>query len=221
VPDSNKPQSEQTVLVAAADQIHINKSTVTSPVNSPLMQAYQLFSAGDINAAQSLYKSVLHNDPDNRDAMLGLAAVALKQKQPERAAALYSTLLDLNPADPDAIAGLISLKRGDPDQSESELKRVLAQNPQSGANLFELGNLYVRQSRWSEAEEVYFHAYETSPGNADYAFNLAISLDRLGQVRLALDYYQRALALAKNVPGNFDLNTAQNRIVQLQQVANQ
>lgn len=208
-------QNEQAELVASAEQIKISKSTRPSQTNVTLTQAYQQVTSGQVSAARASYLSVLQKEPNNRDALLGMAAVALRQKQPEQAAAYYSKLLDLNPVDPDAIAGLVSLQHGDPDQSETQLKQILAQHPQSGPGLFELGNLYAQQSRWAEAQESYFRAFGTAPNNADYAYNLAISLDRLGQSKLALDYYQRAVTLSTAAPGNFSLDAAILRITQL------
>ena len=164
---------------------------------------------------------MLRNDPTNRDALLGVAAIELNENHPEQAAAIYSRLLDLDPNDPDAIAGLTSLQRGDPERSESQLKKVIAQSPQSGTSLFALGNLYMQQSRWSEAQEIYFRAFGTAPNNPDYAFNLAVSLDQLAQIKLALDYYQRALALAEHAPSNFNLEATKKRVVQLQHAVGQ
>ncbi len=218
-PHFSPKQIEQATLLAAANQIKINRTIAPSNVNANLVQAYRLLSAGDANAARPFYDKALKDEPANRDALLGLAAIALKNKQPDQAAAYYSRMLDLNPSDADAVAGLTSLRNGDAEQSESQLKKVLAQNPESGASLFELGNVYMRQSRWSEAQEMFFRAFSTSPDNADFAYNLAVSLDRLEQTRLALDYYQRALSLSAHGSGNFDPDAAQGRIKQLQQIA--
>jgi tetratricopeptide (TPR) repeat protein len=145
-----------------------------------------------------------------------MAAIALSRNQHNQAGSFFARLLELNPADADAIAGLTSLQQGDPAQSESRLKKMLAQDPQSGAVLFELGNLNARQSRWSEAQQYYFRALGSAPGNPDYAFNLAVSLDRLNQDKLALEYYQKALALAQNGPAGFSKAAAQARSKELQ-----
>jgi tetratricopeptide (TPR) repeat protein len=91
------------------------------------------------------------------------------------------------------------------------------QNPQADAVHFALGNLYTQQSRWAEAQQSYFRAYSNAPGNADYVFNLAVSLDHLNQSKLALDYYQRALT--QPGPTNFDKSSVQTRIKELQQPA--
>ena len=58
-------------------------------------------------------------------------------------------------------------------------------------------------------------AYSAEPDNADFAYNLAVSLDHLRQPKLALEYYQRAIALAKARGGRFDLGAAEGRVTQL------
>lgn len=198
--------------------IQFRQNTTTSQVNPTLSGAYQAFISGNIEMAQQQYHKVLRQEPNNRDALLGLAAVALSRKQAGQAAAYYAKLLELDPSDPDALAGLVgSQGQSDPVQSESQLKKILAQNPQAGALHFALGNLYSQQSRWAEAQQAYFRAYSSTPGNADYAFNLAISLEHLSQGKLALDYYQRALA--QSGPASFDKLAVQRRIQELQQPA--
>ena len=80
---------------------------------------------------------------------------------------------------------------------------------------FALGNLYARQGRWPEAQQSYFRAFTAAPTNPDYAFNLAVGLDRLNQGRLAQNYYQRALALAQAAPAGFDPNAVRKRLQEL------
>lgn len=198
--------------------IRIRQSAATSQLNPTLGKAYQSFLSGDTGTAQQLYRKVLQQEPNNRDALLGMVAIALKNKQYGQAAAYYEKLIELDPADPEALAGLIGLQgQSDPAQSESRLKKVLMQNPQADAAHFALGNLYTQQSRWAEAQQSYFRAYSSAPSNADYAFNLAVSLDHLSQGKLALDYYQRALA--QPGPANFDKSSVQTRIKELLQPA--
>ncbi|OGR03278.1 MAG: hypothetical protein A2520_04215 [Deltaproteobacteria bacterium RIFOXYD12_FULL_53_23] len=198
--------------------IQIRQSQETNKLNPMLDKAYKSFLSGDLVLAQQHYSQALQQEASNRDALLGLAAIAISRKQSEQAAAYYIRLLDLAPNDPDAFAGLIGL-RGQTDlaQSESSLKKILSQNPHAAAIHFALGNVYTQQSRWAEAQQSYFRAYSNAPNNADYAFNLAISLDHLGQSKLALDYYQRALS--HSGPANFDRNAAEIRILEIQQPA--
>ncbi|MFZ6758770.1 tetratricopeptide repeat protein [Undibacterium sp. Ji50W] len=199
--------------------IHIRQSSSENKINPTLDSAYQAYITGNSALAKQEYNKVILHEPNNRDALLGLAAIALNQRQAEQAGFFYGKILDLNPGDPDAIAGLTSLQQGDPVQSESRLKKALSQNPQSGAILFALGNLYANQSRWSDAQQTFFRAYVSTPNSADYAFNLAISLDRLNQVKLAIEYYQRALKLVENSAGNFNRNDVKQRIKDLENIA--
>jgi tetratricopeptide (TPR) repeat protein len=206
----------KSTAASGAEAIQIRQTTVDSHINPALSKAYQSFMNGDLATAQQQYQTVLQQEPNNHDALLGMASIAISRKQGAQAGSFYMKLLELDPNDPDAISGLTSLQGGDPSELESRLKKALTQSPQAGSLLFALGNLYAQQSRWSDAQQAYFRAYGAAPDNADYAFNLAVSLDKLNQPKLALEFYQRALALAQNKPGNFNKIAIQDRINQLQ-----
>lgn len=209
------PDTLPPVVAAESSEIRVARTTQAPQVDPALAGGYQALGSGDLATAQQQYGAALGQDPNNRDALLGTAAVALRQHQDERAAATYARLLELDPNDADALAGLVGLHQGDANQSELRLKNVLKQKPDSAPLLFALGNLYARQGRWPEAQQTYFRAYTAAPGNADYAFNLAIGLDRLNQPKLALTYYQRALALAQDRPAGFDRDALRKRMQQL------
>jgi tetratricopeptide (TPR) repeat protein len=67
--------------------------------------------------------------------------------------------------------------------------------------------------RWGEAQQSYFKAFNLSPNNALYAYNLAVSLDRLHQSAAALPYYEKAILLAKDP--TLDLDQIERRIQEL------
>ena len=182
-----------------------------------LERAYDALQAGRANEAQRDYERVLRNDPKNTDALLGLATIAAQQGQTEKAYGYYQRALESNPNDATAQAGVISTRgQADGDFSESRLKTALTSQPDSSPLLFALGNLYARQGRWSEAQQVYFRAYATDPDNPDFLFNLAVSLDHLRQNKLAGQYYQMALAAGETRLASFDRNQARNRVLELQ-----
>ena len=95
------------------------------------------------------------------------------------------------------------------------MKSLLTADPEAQVLHFTLGNQLAQQSRWAEAQQQYFRAFAAEPDNADYAFNLAVSLDHLRQSKLALDYYRRAIALAEKRAASFDLAAARSRAAQL------
>jgi Flp pilus assembly protein TadD len=186
------------------------------PVNPTLMAAYEALEAGDYPRAKMLYSEVARAEPRNSDALLGLGAIALKENRTDDASQFFARVLEAEPRNAHAQAGLISLiGRADPLAAESRLKLLLSRSPSAFA-YFTLGNLYADQGQWPGAQQAYFQAAQLQPDNPDYAFNLAVGLEHIGQPRLALDYYRRALDLSfRKGRANFDQNLAIQRVGQL------
>ncbi len=195
-------------------------------VDPDLLAAYQAYRNGDLATAWQRYGEVLSKDArnrntPNRDALLGMAAIAQLQAQDATAARYYDQVLALDPRDPVANAGMLALSgKNDAASTESRLKLLLAQQSrsdgtQSTALYFALGNLYAEQARWSDAQQAYFNAYNLEQGNAQIAFNLAISLDHLGQGKLAAQHYRRALQLGLADNAGFNRAQAQRRVNEL------
>jgi tetratricopeptide (TPR) repeat protein len=186
------------------------------------MQAYETLQSGDNVHAKGLYEQVLQADPRNMDALLGLGAIALNDGRTDDASRYYQQVLELDPRNSYAQAGLISIVGGaDLQASESRLKQLIARDP-SAFLYFSLGNLYAEQAQWPSAQQAYFQAYQMQQDNPDYAFNLAIGLEHLGQNKLALDYYRKALDLSfKKGHANFDQSLVIQRVGQLSTRAEQ
>jgi tetratricopeptide (TPR) repeat protein len=202
---------------AAEPESPIRITTARMKVNPQIASAYQAFQSGDLATAERDYRLVLKSEPKNTDALHGLAAISLHKGQPEATEDLYLRILEADPKDNAAQAGLISLRgQVDPTRSESRLKNLLASQPDSPTLHFALGNLYARQGRWNEAQQAYFRAYTIDGENPDYQFNLAVSLEQLRQPKLALQYYQGALAAASQRPAAFDRNQVAGRVGELQ-----
>jgi Tfp pilus assembly protein PilF len=181
-----------------------------------LEAAYQAFNAGNLERAREAYQQVLGGNPDSRDALLGLAAVSMQAKQYGAAESYYTRLLELDPRDALAQAGLIGLKgQINPVSAESRLKNMIAVQPEATFLNFSLGNQYAAQGRWVEAQQAYFRAYTGDPEHPDFAYNLAVSLDQMHQTKEALEYYRRALALAESRPVSFDRAQVSKRVAQL------
>lgn len=207
------PQAER-----AEGGIQLSKSTSAQQIHPGVQAAYALYQQGDDEAALQAYRRVLQQEPNNRDALLGSAACAARMNRAQEASTLYLRLLELDPNDPDAAAALIGLQQHDAQQSEVRLKKILLQHPQAASLHFTLGNVYARQERWADAQQSFFRAYTLTPNNPDYVFNLAVSLDRLHQEKLALEYYQRAQMMAQQMTGtavSFSTAVVQQRIRQL------
>jgi Flp pilus assembly protein TadD len=209
---------EEALPAPPAPGIRIERSTQqANPVAPALLTAWQAYRDGDLNAAGQRYGEILKLDAKNRDALLGVAAIAQQQSRDDEAAHYYRQVLALDPRDPVAHAGMLSLLGpGNEVGAESRLKLLLAQQPQSPALHFALGNLYAEQSRWSDAQQAYFSASKLEPDNAQFAFNLAVSLDHLGKSGAAAQHYRRALQLdGAAKPSRIDRAQTQRRLNEL------
>ncbi|WP_152447078.1 tetratricopeptide repeat protein [Janthinobacterium sp. HH01] len=213
----NQPRPDQLPPIAAPDNSEIRVARASQqPVLAPALEnGYQALNSGDLTQAQQQYETALRDAPTSRDALLGLATLAARKGQGEQAAGYYLRLLELDPNDSTAVAGLVGVRQGDSGQSEARLRNILNTSPDAAPVLFALGNLQSQQGRWPEAQQSYFRAYTVMPDNADYAYNLAVGLDRLNQPKLAMKYYQRALALAQDHAAAFDRNALRLRLHEL------
>lgn len=203
--------------VAAASDFSMQPAR--SAPSPQIERAYQAFQAGQISTARQLYQQVPNGD-SSLDVQLGLAAIALASNDPARAARHYQRALELDPRNATANAALLNMV-GDaaPDASEQRLKALIATQP-SAQLYFTLGNLYAEQSRWPDAEQAYFDAFQKNPANADFAYNLAVSLEQIGQPKAALNYYQKARVLMQTGRVQFDPARLDARIAQLSATAN-
>ena len=172
---------------------------------------------GNIELARREFETTLQRDRNNTDALLALAAIAQRQGRSADAEALRQRALVANPSDPATQAAALSgsAAEADPQTAESRLKSLLSAQPESAALNFALGNLYARQNRWPEAQQVYFNAVAADGDNPDYLFNLAVSLDHLRQPRLAGQHYRMALEAAARRPAAFDPAGVEKRLGEL------
>ena len=178
-----------------------------------LNNAYLAYRNGKLDEAQQLYGQALKLDTNNTDALLGLAAIAQRRGEDSLAAHYYAQVMALDPRNAVANAGMSALTTDG--NRESRLKTLINEQQDSSSLHFALGNYYAEQSRWGEAQQAYFNAYKVDPDNAELAFNLAVSLDRLGQKKPAAQYYQRALQLDPEDHAGFDHAATSQRIEDL------
>ena len=191
----------------ARDTIKVTAGGAAPSVNPLLAKAYALYSAGDLDSAPQVYNQLLRSEPNNVDALLGLAAIARQQGDGEQASRHYLKVLEVEPRNSLAQAGLIGmLGRADPPAAESRLKQLIARDPSAYLH-FTLGNLYADQNRWPDAQQAYFQAHHLQSDNPEYAYNLAVGLEHVGQPKLALEYYRKALELA-TAKGRVNFSTA-------------
>ncbi len=201
----------------ATTRVAISQGDTAAPrINAQINDAYNALVARQFDSARQLYQQALRAEPGNVDALLGLAAIAQHDNRPDEAQRHFMAILNIDPRNALAQAGLAAMiGRADPQAAETRLKQLIAREP-SAPLYFNLGNVHAEQGQWPQAQQAYFQAHNLDPRNPDYAYNLAVGLEHLGQQKIALDYYRKALQLATDKGAvNFDTARIQARIAQL------
>ncbi|MBS1143652.1 MAG: hypothetical protein H6R14_1058 [Proteobacteria bacterium] len=183
-----------------------------------LARGHASLQRGETEASRREFEQALQRDPNNTDALLALAAIAQRQGRVADADAMRERAMVANPSDAAVQAAALGSSAGsvDPHTTESRLKSLLSSQPESAPLNFALGNLYARQGRWAEAQQVYFNAVAAEGDNPDYLFNLAVSLDHIRQSRLAAQHYRLALEASARRPAGFARDKVEKRLSELQ-----
>ncbi|MBT4194914.1 MAG: tetratricopeptide repeat protein [Gammaproteobacteria bacterium] len=197
-------KSVQPTRTSAASTLSISTGSKISQKNKLLTEAFEAYEQGDLANARKLYSEVLTMDESDRDGLLGRAAVHILDNEYQQAINKYQKLLVDNPKDSMAMASLISVANIDPQSGETQLKKLLREQPESPYLHFALGNMYGSQNRWNEAQNSYFEAMQNRPDDPNYAYNLAVSLEHIGKPGTAIIFYQKALKNSSNGLITFD-----------------
>ena len=162
----------------ATTRVAISQGDTAAPrINAQINDAYNALVARQFDSARQLYQQALRAEPGNVDALLGLAAIAQHDNRPDEAQRHFMAILNIDPRNALAQAGLAAMiGRADPQAAETRLKQLIAREPSAAYLHFVLGNTYVDQKRWPDAQQAYFQAHQLQPDNPDYAFNLAVAL---------------------------------------------
>lgn len=198
--------SSTTVAKHEAMGINIEVKAEKINVNEELRKAYDAQQLGQSSTAIQLYRNVLDNAPDNKQAMLGLAIAYHRSGQADKARALYGKVLAIDPRNREALNNfMLLLAEEAPDEALSQLQSLENRNPDSSSIPAQMAVIYQRLNKPDLAMEKMLRAMEISPENLTYRYNLAILLDRQKRYEEAAQLYQHLLQAQDRgeiIPGN-------------------
>lgn len=198
---------------ASAAVITIHHNNTGDRLSAMTDVAYAAYVAGRFQDARQGYLAILKEKHNHREALQGVAASALRGGDSDQAWWMYRRLLAEYPHDPLATAGLINLSKGrDLEADTFMLEKLLHEQPQTAYLHFSLGSLYAHAGRWPEARAAFARAARLEGNNPDYACNLAITMDQLGDVEHARSYYGKALELSRYRQPYFDPKEIRSRL---------
>ena len=213
---NNKKAGKSNRDIKSSPALSIQKNNKLDHVGEKLDAAWLAYESGRYDVAKVMYKDILSIEKNNRDALLGLGAIAVIEKDNAVARYVYLAVLEQDPRDSMATAALASLHDESALESDEQyLISMLEKNPGAQHLNFALGNNYAKQNKWQSAQQHYFDAWQSDDENADYIFNLAVSMDQLNKQQQAVSFYKDSLVKAVNKQVSFSRQAVQKRIKEL------
>ena len=215
----NATQSKKADTNNSARQLSIQRNSPTeSPLSIAIQQGYLAYQNGQLQMARAAYDEALRISPYHRDALLGAAAVAVREHRYEQALHWYQARINRAPTDDHAKAGLMALAatQNPGPKLASEVNNLLRDFPGAAHLHFLKGSLSAASKQWGAAQSSFFEATQLDRQNPDYIYNLAVSLDHLRQPKDALRYYQQALNISDYRQAGFNKEALQKRISALE-----
>jgi putative thioredoxin len=170
----NIPESEirrfADKVIAAAPPAQPGVGSMEAEITNALAAAKNALAANDLNAAAQIYGMVLQRQPENADAIIGMARVYLTAGEAEQAQAILDTLKEPQPKNEDysslvaalrlqseaaGLSGLAELKRkveASPDDHEARFDLALALNADGHRTeaAEQLVDIIRRDREWNE-----------------------------------------------------------------------
>src|SRR5437588_10713549 len=177
---------------------------------------------GDYAAAEPLLKQAVALNPNHYDSRYNLGLVLAKVGRPQEALVQLEKAVQLNSASSEARFQLAAVLRslGQEQRARKELEDFQERKQQSvkenvAGTKVNQANEYFQAGEYQRAVDVYHEALAQDPGHARTYYDLALSLDRLGNIAEARDALQKAISLdstiarAQNHIGHITLQAAQ------------
>ena len=174
---------------------------MSSKNRSAVSAAAEHYRAGRLAEAESLYRAVLDQQPDNVDAIQGLAVLCHRRGHPEEALALFRRAITLDPDSrvADRQLGRLLEQRGDPVGAAICYRRAARLRPLDAAAQADLARTLAAQGEAAEAIAHYRRAVALAPDDAWTHIALGNALLREGAVADASASYERALAISPDL----------------------
>jgi len=175
----------------------VEESLRLDPSRRRLTEAFELERTGKKKEAETIYRDILKNDPNNVDALRLLAGLATSQNEHRDAEILLKRALELTPDFGRAMADLIvnQVEQEKIDEAleyAARLTRIGADNPDS---YLLMGNAYSAAGRYDDAINSYQKALELLPTHPGALSGLAHNLKTVGKQDEAIAIYRKCIAL--------------------------
>ena len=200
------PRDPRALLILASAQRRQGFATEARAVLEPLARAfpkaaltqYELglcqAASGDARAAAISLRAATAANPDLTDAWKALGDLLFAEGDVAGAQDAFAQQARAAVTDPKLKPAALALYRRDFTTAEALLRQHLATSPETGPALRLLGETYLRQERFDDAETVFEAAVRAEPDHAGGRFSYASALFRQQNAALALPIVEDLLA---------------------------
>ena len=205
--EAKKLLEEAKKELSAAEDLGANKGLVNST------QAVINVQTGDFAKAMEHVKIALEENPKNADAHLIKAVLHHKETQdPAKPDAHKKEHRDLTMhhldqaikhkgknAEARNTKADILYSQQKVDEALAEYKRALEDDPKYHQSRMGIANILISQQKWEEALTHLEKAAEVKPDDANILYSIAICLEKLGKVELAIPKFNEGMMVDNNV----------------------
>jgi tetratricopeptide (TPR) repeat protein len=166
-------------------------------VQTKLASAVALYQQRKFAEAQAMCELVLGTNPKQFDAIHLLGVIAAHARNFERAVELFSTAIEINPADPAPYGNRGNAQRSlkQFDQALASYDQAIALKPDAAEAYANRGNVFGDLQQFEAALASYDLALRFKPTDAGAHFNRGNVLGKLRRVDAAIASYDQAIAL--------------------------
>ncbi len=163
-------------------------------MSGPLAEAQALHEAGDLAAAERVYRAVADKDPAFADALIGLATIEMQRARPKEALQLAEEARERHPSSgAHAAVGAARLALGRAEDAAAAYEAAIAADPEQAEAYFGLGSALRALDRNEEALACYGRALAIDPDYPEAMVGRAQTLAALKRHEEARDGFAAAL----------------------------
>src|SRR5262249_31235021 len=155
------------------------------------------FAIGDNTSARAAWDHALTIDPNNTDALAGIAALLTAAKKAPEARSILEARLAKQPEHEGLLllAGKVRLAAGDPKGAETALRHLIEISPQNLQAYALLGQMFVLQKRISDAKQEYLAVLNQRPRSVPAFTMMGLLSEAENNIPKAVEWYQKALQI--------------------------
>jgi len=173
---------------------------MSSNISQLIQTGLEHHQSGRLQEAETIYRSILNEQPQQLDALYLLGVLALQVGKGEIAVDLIENAIKIKPNEPDFynMCGEAYLALHKYDIAIARYEQAIAIKPNFAGAHNNLGNAFKELGRMEDAIARYEQAIAISPDFAMSHNNLGIVLKELGRPEEAIAHYMQAITIVPN-----------------------